>query len=460
MFGRAGQLCGWIYLGLCGAGLIGAELTWAQGASDVSARKAVGATRMAEVSLRAQGWMTQTELSKEHTITEEGKYKGYIQSGPPGGTAWRGVGEVVVDNSGRVFVGLPIWASGAAPRSEVRGEGDKLRIVVVDASKAAAEAKWDFPTQSLARLDLRLAGDAVPLVFAGDKLMRVGADGKTTAELAVPNEAKEYEVWDVTSSRSGRKVRLQLNNDLRILVDARTLAVLGTCHEDADNPTPRRKQGELSFSRAGDNDNGTFTDEVELMSNTEGEFPNTTPELDREKFCQKREKMTAFGAIDFAPSIVDDDLLLAVTKGSVALRAMTGETVGKVLWTRAAPEGRQFETWENSALVSRNGDRVAIRVMRSIVYQEPVKLERGSREISPLLRVQLPSRGRPRTRQLEVEDRIEVLELATGRVVAEVSIQERDEDLTFKMKASYSLSPDGKLLAILQDGVVVVWKIG
>ncbi len=419
----------------------------------------VGAVRVAAVSLRESGWMTQSELSRQSTITEEGKYKGYIRTGPEGGVTWSGVGEVVAEDGGRVLVGLPIWASGVAPRSPVRGEGDKLRVVVVDAAKGAVEATWDFPTQSLWRLSLGLASDGVPLVFAGDKLMRVGADGKPTAELAVRNVEKEYEAWDVASSVSGRKVRLRLNGDFRMMVDAGTLAVLGVCHEDTDNPTPVYKQGADTFSQNTTNDGGTFTDDEEFMTNSEGDFPKFVERLDREKFCRKRERIEGFGTIDFAPTIVDDARLIAMRKDRIALRTIGGEAGnGKTLWTHVAPAGRMFEAWEGAAVVSRNGERMAVRLLKTEVYQEPTKLEVGRRR-SPLVEVQLRSRERPRTKEVDVEAGIEVLDVATGRVLAEVPIDEKNPDLEFKAKARFSLSPDGKRLAILQDGQVVVWAL-
>ena len=180
----------------------------------------LGATKVVTVLLKPYGWMTQRELSVQSTITEEGEHKGWLRTGPEGGVAWSGVGEVVVNGKGQVFVGLPIWATGAAPKSALRGSGNKLRVVVVEASNpgnangtAKGNAKqFDWPTDSLGRLDLRLAADDALMVVAGDKLMRVGADGKTLAELAMPNMQKEFEPWNLDSSTSGKSVRVRFNS--------------------------------------------------------------------------------------------------------------------------------------------------------------------------------------------------------------------------------------------------------
>src|ERR1035441_3972825 len=69
---------------------------------------------------------------------------------------------------GMVYVGLPVWTTGYAPKNSVRGTSDKLRVLVVNAeADGRVERTMDFPTQSLNRLDLRLAADGKLLVLAG-----------------------------------------------------------------------------------------------------------------------------------------------------------------------------------------------------------------------------------------------------------------------------------------------------
>src|ERR1039458_6931313 len=172
--------CWWKRAVLAGMLGLGTSCGWAQ-------------TKVMTVPLQPYGWMSEEELSIQHPDPDR---EGWLISGPPGGIAWRGVGEVAVDGHGRVYVGLPIWASGAAPKRAARGGGDKLRVLVLNAGvKGAVERKMDFPTQSLDRLDLRLAADGALLLVANDKLMRLGADGRPTAELELPNNQKEYEPW-------------------------------------------------------------------------------------------------------------------------------------------------------------------------------------------------------------------------------------------------------------------------
>jgi hypothetical protein len=346
--------------------------------------------------------------------------------------AWRGVGEVAVDGDGRVYVGLPIWASGAAPKSAARGVGDKLRVLVLNAGvKGAVERTMDFPTRSLDRLDLRLAADGALLLVANDKLMRVGADGQPTAELALPNTQKEYEPWYLESSTTGHTVRVRFNYKTSMLVDTQTLTVLKRCLESDDL-----------------NDTGGMTDDLELASHVETTEPNVTYGLEREVFCEKRERLRQFGDITFSPSVVDDERFLAIGKETIALRKLSGET----LWTRTAPAGRML----NENRLSRDGSRVAVRLLRSVLYHEPVNWDNDGSPAKIFEQVQF---ARPRTREVDVEDSITVWEVATGRLVGQAPVQREAGDGYFRPNSSFALSPDGRLLAVLQDGVLILWKM-
>jgi hypothetical protein len=398
-------------------------------------------TKVATVSLKPYGCMSQQELDRDHPAPDR---KGWITSGPPGGIAWGGVGDVVVDGHDRVYVGLPIWTTGYAPKSTLRGTGDKLRVLVVNASAGAklegipVERIMDFPTRSLDRLDLRLAADDTPIVVAGDKLMRLGVDGKPTAQLALPDLQKEFEVWDLKSSTTGRTIRVELNYKSRLLVDAQTLAVLQRCQENSDG-----------------NDQGSMTDDLELSSEVETTSPDITRGLEQGTFCQKRERLRQFGNISFVPALVDDRRFLAIDHTSISLRKVTGET----LWTAKAPAGRVLSAWESEEQLSRNGNRVALRILRPYQYQEPVDFHRYGQQAPQLLRAQFSRNGEPRTKTLELEDTIAVWDTASGRLVANVPVQEPEGDLNFKVDCTFALSPDGSLLAILQDGVLVLWKL-
>lgn len=357
--------CWWRRAVLAGMLGLGTRYGWAQ-------------TKVMTVSLRPYGWMSQEELSVQHPNPER---EGWLISGPPGGMAWRGVGEVAVDAQGRVYVGLPIWASGAAPKSAARGVGDKLRVLVLNAGvKGAVERTMDFPTRSLDRLDLRLAADGALLLVADDKLMRLGADGRPTAELALPNTQKEYEPWYLQSSATGRTIRIRFNYKTSMLVDTQTLTVLKRCQESDDM-----------------NDTGGMTDDLELASQVETTEPNATYGLEREVFCEKRERLRQFGDITFSPSIVDDERFLAIGRETIALEKMSGET----LWTGRAPVVRMLE--ENR--LSRDGSRVAVRLLRGELYHEPVNWDENGSPAKVFEQVQFT---RPRTREVEIEDSVAV----------------------------------------------------
>jgi hypothetical protein len=82
-------------------------------------------TKLLTLDLTPYGVMTQAELSVQYPIPNPpAGQAGYTTSGPLGGIAWSGVGEVVIDGHERVYVGLPIWTSGAAPKNALRGAGD------------------------------------------------------------------------------------------------------------------------------------------------------------------------------------------------------------------------------------------------------------------------------------------------------------------------------------------------
>jgi len=280
----------WMEAVLAGMLGLGPSYGWAQ-------------TKIMTMPLQPYGWMSPQELSVQHPSPDR---EGWLISGPPGGMAWRGVGEVAVDGHGRVYVGLPIWASGAAPKSAVRGAGDKLRVLVLNAGiiKGAVERTMDFPTRSLDRLDLRLAADGALLLVADDKLMRLGADGRPTAELALPNQQKEYEPWYLQSSTTGRTVRIRFNYKTSMLVDTQNLTVLKRCQESDDM-----------------NDTGGMTDDLELASQVQTTAPKVTYGLEREVFCEKRERLRQFGDITFSPSVVDDQRFLAIERDDRAAKA-------------------------------------------------------------------------------------------------------------------------------------------
>jgi hypothetical protein len=417
----------WMYAMVLGVLGIESNIGWAQ-------------TKAAVVSLKPYGAMSQVELDENHPIADK---PGWMTSGPPGGIAWRGIGDVAIDGEGRVYVGLPIWTTGYAPKADAstsaaRGTGDKLRVLVFNGTgKGELESKLDFPSKSLDRLDLRLAADGTLLVLADDKLMRVDANGKPTAQLDVPNVQKEFEVWYLRSSSSGRTVRLRLNDKSAEFVDTQTLAVIKQCQVANDL-----------------NDTGLLTDDLELMSMVETTQPSLTYGLERERFCKTRERLQSFGNIDFVPSIVDDDRLLAIAPESIALRKMSGETI----WTSNAPAARFLQQYEGDARLSRDGSRVAVRVLKRIEYRTPQKRQPPEWE---------PDGGQhsrdgltyPRVKTVEVDDGVAVWDMVSGRLIGQVPVEGREGEKYYKPRSAFALSPDGKLLAVLQEGWLTIWKM-
>jgi hypothetical protein len=386
-------------------------------------------TRIAQVSLSPYGVMTQGELNVMHPIPDPPpQYKGYMTSGPPSGIAWRGVGTLAIDGTGHVYAGLPIWATGYAPKNAARGTGDKLRVLVINTNADfKVERTMDIPTKSLARLALHLGEDGGLLIFAGDKLMRVGADGKTTAQLDVPNEEKEYEPWDLDSSTTGRTLRIRLNKQHTLVVDAKTLKVLKQCQEANE-----------------DNDTGTMTDDLQLSSEHTAKFPDRSMGLEQEAFCETMVRLGQFGYIDFAPAVVDDERFLAISDGMIALRKISGETV----WTSKAPNGRVLEMYEGYEL-SRDGSRVGVRLLKKAQYHAPDTMNPED----------IRNGTWNRTRTMTVEDSVGIWDVASGCFVGEVPLLGRTENRYFEPSAQFALSPDGHLLAVLEDGVVTAWKI-
>ena len=216
-----------------------------------------------------------------------------------------------------------------------------------------------------------------------------------------------------------------------VLVDAQTLTVLKRCQESDDM-----------------NDLGGMTDDLELASQVETTEPNVTHGLEREVFCEKRERLRQFGDITFSPSVVDDERFLAIGKETIALRKLSGET----LWTSRAPAGRMLD--ENR--LSRDGSRVAVRLLRGVLYHEPVNWDENGSPAKIFKQVQFT---RPRTREVEVEESVAVWEVATGRLLGQAPVQSESGIGYFRQNSSFALSPDGRLLAVLQDGILILWKM-
>src|SRR5260370_41700513 len=98
--------------------------------------------------------MTQAEVNVQHPIPDPPpERKGYTTSGPPGGIAWSGVGNLAVERGGQVYVGLPIWASGYAPKNAARGTGHNVRLFGVNGTSAGQDDDTiAFPEEARGRV--------------------------------------------------------------------------------------------------------------------------------------------------------------------------------------------------------------------------------------------------------------------------------------------------------------------
>lgn len=383
-------------------------------------------TKIATIALKPYGVMTQEELNFQHPILNPPPDRvGWMTSGPEGGIAWRGVGEVAIDAQNRVYVGLPIWASGYAPKNAVRGTGDKLRVIELNAD-GKVDGQFDFPTKSLKRLDLRLAGDGTPMIVAGDKLMRIGSDGKPTAQLELPDDEKEYEPWYLTSSTTGKTVRMRVNYKQALLVDAESLRVIRRCDETAD-----------------ENDSGSMTDDIEISTAREKQNASEKNMLMREKFCEPRERVGDAPNVVFWPMVVDDARYLAVSREAIGLYKVSGETV----WNQSAPAKRTID--RETAQLSRDGSCVAAVVTREVIHHEPDSM-------NPIDQRNGTWR---KERKMDVEDTLGIWDVATGRLLGEVALLGHTEARYFEPSARFAMSPDGRLLAVLEDGELTLWKM-
>jgi len=106
--------------------------------------------------------------------------------------------------------------------------------------------------------------------------------------------------------------------------------------------------------------------------------------------------------------------------------------------------------------LSRDGSRVAVRLLRRVSYHQPVNWDEKRSPAKTFEQVQFT---RPGTREVEIEDSITVWEVATGRLVGQALVQRASEDGYFRQNSSFALSPDGRLLAVLQDGILILWRM-
>jgi len=82
---------------------------------------------------------------------------------------------------------------------------------------------------------------------------------------------------------------------------------------------------------------------------------------------------------------------------------------------------------------------VAVKVLRPVEHRKPESLHSDT---------------------VEVEDQIAVWDVATGRLAGQAPIQADDSaSMFYKAGSAFALSPDGRLLAVLQDGLLVVWNL-
>jgi hypothetical protein len=251
----------------------------------------------------------------------------------------------------------------------------------------------------------------------------VGADGRPIAKIDVPNKQQEFEAWYVSQSSTGRTLRLRLNDKFLMLVDSQTLSVLKRC--------------EASTALT---DEGTMTDDFELDSRSEGD--PSRRDLARQSFCGKSEPLARFTDSNFVPTLVDETHFLAVAAGTIALRTLTGQT----LWSAKAPPDRSLESGEGLPLVSREGNRVAVRLFKTIQVHQPDSMNRED-ELTGTWN---------KTKSVQVDAAIAVWDLSGGQLVAQVPLPPGKD---YEPNAHFALSPNGHLLAVLKQGTLTVWRL-
>lgn len=378
-------------------------------------------SKVTTVDLRPYGAMTYNELHAQYPVLGQ---KGYVTYGPPIRIAEGGRGFVAIDSSGRIYAGLPLWTSPPAHVNKTRGAGDKLRVLLVGTG-GKVERVTDYPANSLARLKMDLAEDGTLLVYAQDKLMRIGQDGKSMAELALPPETKDGEYWDMTASTTGRTLRFRLSESHALTVNPNTLSVVSQCPG-------------ITWQ----DDGGEMTDKLQFSSTRVQAGPNEySRQLQIQEFCGKREQLGQFKNINFESVVVNDTELMAIQERAFSLRTMDGEQ----LWTSPSPKGLVFDLERPRHVLSRDGGRVAFEVVRKQQYHldsmDPVEIRNGTWN-------HLVTDSYPQA--------IGVWDVASGKAAAVVPL---DGQTFTESTAEFALSPDGRMLAVLQDGVLNVWKL-
>lgn len=329
--------------------------------------------------------------------------------------------ELAVDGDGDVYAGLSIIGEGP-------DKTKMLRVVELEGKTGSVVRQTDFATPKLDRTAVLLANDGALLVIAGDRVQRVNADGKTQQSVPLPAQPDMNPGLWVNESPSGKTLLLTTDEKKFLFVRTDTLATTAECQSE------KEEFEELNDSVA-----------VSLFDGPHG-F-----ELHTGQFCARMSELWSVASSRSSDlRLLNNHRILELGLEHVRLLTLKDKTVWN--WD---PPARNVPEAVSGVAVSSSENRVAFPL---VIYHDLPRPQ--CHDVCPLRSLnsspqQPPCELCPGTPKFEtLFQGIVVLDTATGKEVGMVPLQKADSN-----KLAFSLSPDGRRLAVMNDSMVELWNL-
>jgi hypothetical protein len=311
--------------------------------------------------------------------------------------------ELVLDASGQVIVGFAAKRAGpTAPKA--------LRVVTLNGKDGSMVRQMDLPAATWDRTAVMLAGDGALLVVAGDRVQRVKSDGTIGISIPIPPQPEINPGLWVRQSPSGRTLMMTTDEKSFRFVRTDTLAAVAECR--LENDEIHTLTDDLAVSMAENKTNGF--------------------ELHYGPLCGPMKML--WNLADSRSSsvhLLEDGSVLEVGQGEVRQLTVSDKTV----WSWK-PSGDAHPSDLDGFSASRNGERMALELTAYRTLHSPSCMECKGPSYE--------SWG----------EGIAVLDAKSGELAATVPLDHAKQN-----RLAFALSPDGRKLAVMHDGVLELWAL-